>query len=66
MSSHSKTASRVARHPMPGRRGKKHQQRDRLSGAEGNFLPIRGAQLEPAEKIDAPAVHPAHRQAGLA
>jgi hypothetical protein len=53
----------VARDPLPGRRGKKRQQGDGLPGAERNLLPVRSAQLEPAQKIDAPAVHPAHRDA---
>ena len=56
----------VARHPLPGRRRQERQQRDRFAGTERDFLPIRSAQLEPAQKIDAPAVHPAHRDAGPA
>ena len=40
------------------------QQSDRFAGTQRDFLSIRSTQLEPAQKVDAPAVHPAHRDAG--
>jgi hypothetical protein len=54
----------IARQPLPGRGREQRQQRNGFPGTQRNFLSVWGAQLEPAQEIDAPAVHPVHHDGG--
>ena len=56
----------VAGDPLPWGHGEEGEQGDRLARAERDLLPTRSTQLKPAQKINAPAVHSAHRDAGAA